>query len=297
MRQLSPTSETSHGPAALRLCGLDLCYLTPTDAADALMAWAKEAQATGMGRHVHLVNAYTIAVAGKDPSLAAALQADGINLVDGTPIAWTARAWGLLPAGSQASRGPTLFLDTVDRGRDTGVKHFLLGGSPQTLSNLERQLRACYPGVDICGSYSPPFRTLTHQEERDLTVRISGSHPDLVWVGLGTPKQDFEAKRLAEGLPVVAVAVGAAFDFAAGTKREAPGWLRGSGMEWLFRLACEPRRLWRRYLFGNVRFMFAVLRDHHTAAQPPPRVPLPRRASLGGSGSGEKASGSPDGPT
>ena len=108
---------------------------------------------------------------------------------------------------------------------------------------------------------SPPFRPLTAAEVAAQDQRIRQSGAELVWVGLGTPKQDHEVARLAAELPVVALAVGAAFDFLAGTKPQAPLWMQRSGTEWAFRLASEPKRLTRRYLWGNPRFLQAALRD------------------------------------
>ena len=106
---------------------------------------------------------------------------------------------------------------------------------------------------------SPPFRQLTTGELKDQDSIIRGDAPDIVWVGLGTPKQDYEAQRLASESGFVAIAVGAAFDFSAGTKREAPVWMRNLAIEWVYRFMSEPQRLWRRYIIGNAVFLFAVL--------------------------------------
>ncbi|WP_373427706.1 WecB/TagA/CpsF family glycosyltransferase [Arthrobacter sp. B2I5] len=209
--------------------------------------------------HVHLANAYSIALADKSPDYRNVLAEPARNFPDGKPVSWISLLSGHSPALTQI-RGPQLFLDTFDLGRRSGTKHFLLGSTPEVLRALEDNLRLRFPGVLIVGAESPPFRPLTDPELMQQDKRISESHADVVWVGLGTPKQDYEARRLAESLPIVAVAVGAAFDFAAGTAREAPTWMTACGLEWAFRLACEPRRLWRRYLFGNVRFLTATLR-------------------------------------
>lgn len=129
------------------------------------------------------------------------------------------------------------------------------------LDALHRELRQRCPGTRIVGTSSPPFRPLSPQELRQQVEDIRSVAADIVWVGLGTPKQDRWAADLCAALPVVAVAVGAAFDFIAGAKRQAPPWMQRNGMEWLFRLGCEPRRLWRRYLFGNARFVRGVVRQ------------------------------------
>jgi N-acetylglucosaminyldiphosphoundecaprenol N-acetyl-beta-D-mannosaminyltransferase len=218
------------------------------------------ALASGGGEHVHLANAYSVSLANRYPALAAeTFCAGGWNLPDGRPIAVLSRLRGDLPLLRQV-RGPQFMLDVCEQGVPAGLKHYLLGGSPEVLVALERALREEFPGIDIAGSFSPPFREPTDLElaERDAAVIASGAH--VVWVGLGTPKQDREVARLARSTGRVAVAVGAAFDFAAGTLREAPMWMRRLGLEWLFRLLMEPRRLWRRYLIGNVHFLGVVLR-------------------------------------
>lgn len=212
----------------------------------------------GVGRHVHLANAYTVALADKSKDYRRLLRRPALNFPDGKPISWVSAASRHVPRLEQV-RGPQLFLDTFDKGRDYGIKHFLLGSTPEVLAALEANLRAKFPGLMIVGTESPPFRSLTPNEVDEQDSRIRASGANIVWVGLGTPKQDFEAQRIALRLPVVAIAIGAAFDFAAGSAREAPHWMRSVGLEWLFRLASEPRRLWRRYLFGNARFLFAVL--------------------------------------
>lgn len=209
-------------------------------------------------RHIHLANAYTVALADKSKDYRVVLSKPALNFPDGKPISWISAINGHKPRLEQV-RGPQLFLDTFDKGCSSGIKHFLLGSTPEVLEALETNLKARFPEALIAGTESPPFRPLSESELEDQDSRILDSGADIVWVGLGTPKQDFEAQRLALRLPVVAIAIGAAFDFAAGSAREAPGWMTMSGLEWVFRFACEPRRLWRRYLFGNVRFLAAAL--------------------------------------
>jgi N-acetylglucosaminyldiphosphoundecaprenol N-acetyl-beta-D-mannosaminyltransferase len=117
------------------------------------------------------------------------------------------------------------------------------------------------PGVTVVGAEAPPFRPLTTQEEQEMVARIKGAQADIVWVGLGTPKQDVFVSQLRDSIGVPLVAVGAAFDFVAGTKPMAPPWIQRHGLEWAFRLATEPRRLWKRYLLGNTVFVWGVMRD------------------------------------
>lgn len=228
---------------------------TPTQACDLVIGLARQ----GRARHVHLANAYTVALADSPGSYRDALAAPAINFPDRKPIGWVSSLRGQKP-GLHQVRGTELFRNVLDQGRTHELRHYLLGSTPEVLELLEREIRSRFPGISIVGVGSPPFRRLTSHERRDQDQAIRDSGAQIVWVGLGTPKQDHEARRLVENLPIVAVAVGAAFDFAAGTRREAPRCIVATGLEWAFRFAIEPRRLWRRYVFGNARFIYAVLR-------------------------------------
>jgi N-acetylglucosaminyldiphosphoundecaprenol N-acetyl-beta-D-mannosaminyltransferase len=214
------------------------------------------------GSDVHLANAYTLALADRDPELHGILRSASLNLPDGQPVVWANQ---LLHRGatlpSTRVYGPDLLLDVFALTEHTELNHYLLGSTPQVLDALHRELRQRCPGTRIVGTSSPPFRPLSPQELRQQVEYIRSAAADIVWVGLGTPKQDRWAADLCAALPVVAVAVGAAFDFIAGAKRQAPPWMQRNGLEWLFRLGCEPRRLWRRYLFGNARFVRGVVRQ------------------------------------
>ena len=140
------------------------------------------------------------------------------------------------------------------------MRHYLLGSTPDVLESLRHNLETSYPAARIVGVESPPFRDLTSEEEAEQLERIERSGAEIVWVGLGTPKQDLECARMAASSRKVFVAVGAAFDFAAGMKPEASPWMQNNGLEWVHRLSHEPGRLWKRYLFGNVRFVRAALK-------------------------------------
>lgn len=231
----------------------------PDQAAVFVSRLAKSVGQIGSGFHVHLANAYTVALADKEPTFRSVLGGGAINFADGKPIALISRVLHNKPSLHQV-RGPELFENVMSHGRADGVKHFLLGSTPAVLEALESALLSRYVGLDIVGKESPPFRALSAEESAEQDRRIRESGAEIVWVGLGTPKQDVEAKRLAEQMPIVAVAVGAAFDFSAGTLAVAPLWVRKVGLEWLHRLAMEPRRLWRRYFFGNARFVLSVVR-------------------------------------
>lgn len=246
-------TETSHWVHEAQLVGaVEFVSSSPQKACQHVIALAAE----GKGRHVHLANAYTIALADKNENFRRMLMSPALNFPDGKPIGWVSALRRQSPRLQQV-RGPQLFLDVFDQGRDHGIRHFLLGSTPEVLETLELRLRTRFPGASIVGVESPPFRQLSLAEIEEQDERIHASGANIVWVGLGTPKQDHEAQRLSNSLPVVAVAVGAAFDFAAGTIAQAPSWMMKAGLEWLYRFLREPRRLWRRYIFGNVRFLKA----------------------------------------
>ena len=248
-------SGASHGGRASHWVGpVEFVSSSPQRACDQIISLAKESR----GQHIHLANAYSVALADGSASYREVLSAPAINFPDGRPIGWISALKGHSPHLGQV-RGPRLFLDVFDQGRSHGIKHFLLGSTQEVLTSLELQLRNQFVGVDIVGVESPHFRVHTERELHDRDERIRESGAQIVWVGLGTPKQDVEAQRLAAHLPVVAIGIGAAFDFAAGTTPEAPLWMTFVGLEWFFRLAREPRRLWKRYLFGNLRFLKAAL--------------------------------------
>lgn len=223
------------------------------------------------GLDVHLVNAYSVALASRDAKMSEVFKDASLVLPDGKPLAAIAR-W----RDSRVSqvRGPSFFEAVFDAGRSHNLRHFLLGSTPDTLKQLESRLSDRYPGVHIVGTYSPPFRAPTQVETNVQMRMLSDSGADIVWVGLGTPKQDFEAQQIAIATGLTAVAVGAAFDFSAGTKRTAPEWVSGAGLEWAFRLASEPRRLWRRYLVGNAQFLWAVVRYWRPVSAEPDRVTM-----------------------
>jgi len=240
--------------------GVPITACTPTQAAGEVVRLATTDLDHGVD--IHLCNAYTLALADKDLGYKTMLQEAAINFPDGKSVVWANKLRHRRSAiPNDRVYGPDLFLDVFDKGQDLRLRHYLLGSTPQVLAELETELRRRCPKAQIVGVESPPFRTLTEQEIAEQTARLVESTAQVIWVGLGTPKQDWESSRLAEEMPAVFLAVGAAFDFVAGKKRQAPLWMQRNGLEWLFRLATEPRRLWKRYLFGNARFLRASVAE------------------------------------
>jgi N-acetylglucosaminyldiphosphoundecaprenol N-acetyl-beta-D-mannosaminyltransferase len=180
----------------------------------------------------------------------------GLVTPDGMPLVWLARA-----AGYRVDRvyGPDLMLAVCAASVERGYRHFFYGGGPGVAPRLANRLSARFPGLIIAGTYTPPFGSVTSPADDAIVATINEAAPDIVWVGLSTPRQErWMAAHVDRLTAPVLVGVGAAFDFHAGLKRQAPRWMQRSGLEWSFRLATEPRRLWRRYLQNNPAFVWQV---------------------------------------
>jgi N-acetylglucosaminyldiphosphoundecaprenol N-acetyl-beta-D-mannosaminyltransferase len=197
--------------------------------------------------YVCVTPAHGIMECQRDPQLRKIFNRSGLTTPDGMAIVWLLKLWGY-PHVSRVY-GPDLMQAICKCSRQTGWRHFFYGGLPGVVDRLAERLQAIYPGLQVAGKYTPPFRQLTSLEDSTIVQMIQNSNADIVWVGISTPKQErWMAEHVGRvGAPVL-VGVGAAFDFLAGTKKQAPRWMQHSGLEWLFRLASEPRRLWRRYL-------------------------------------------------
>ncbi|WP_460772525.1 WecB/TagA/CpsF family glycosyltransferase [Microbacterium sp. GXF7504] len=208
------------------------------------------------GVSVRLANAYCVTLAQSDLAYAHLLKSDGVNFADGVPVAaLMSRRTSQKDRRKYLVRGPSLFRDVVEQ---TELRGLFVGARAETLEQIRVKMRARGRERNFAGSIAPPFGPITPELIDEVVARATADCADVVWVGMGTPKQDFLTSELARRLSVPCVGVGAAFDFYAGTVREAPSWLRGSGLEWLYRLLREPRRLGRRYLVGNVQFLWAV---------------------------------------
>jgi N-acetylglucosaminyldiphosphoundecaprenol N-acetyl-beta-D-mannosaminyltransferase len=242
----------------LRCCGVRIDLHTPSSAASVVL----ESRA-GSARSVHLCNAYTLSLAETDRDFRNVLNAGDLNLPDGMPLIWIARRLGV-DVVRERVYGPDLMLDTFEVGQSEGLRHFLWGSTPEVMRRLTEELNRRFPDAIVVGTHAPPFRELTEQERAEATQSMLACEPDVVWVGLGTPRQDWFSFEMKNAVPATFVCVGAAFEFIAGTRRQAPHWMQSRGLEWLFRVVTEPRRLWKRYVFGNSRFVFAILRDRPT---------------------------------
>lgn len=212
----------------------------------------------GKRRYVCVTGVHGVMESQRDEELRRIHAEAGLVTPDGVPLLWLGRLRGF--ADMDRVYGPDLMLRLCDRSPSRGYRHYLYGGGEGVPERLAARLSKRFPGLDIVGSYSPPFRPLTPEEDDEVVRRLNAARPDIVWVGLGTPKQErwMEAHRSRLRAPVL-IGVGAAFDFHSGLKSQAPRWMQRGGLEWLFRLASEPRRLWRRYLVNNAWFIALVL--------------------------------------
>jgi N-acetylglucosaminyldiphosphoundecaprenol N-acetyl-beta-D-mannosaminyltransferase len=199
----------------------------------------------------------------RDPELLAIHNASGLTTPDGMPLVWCARWAGAKHVGRVY--GPDLMLALCARAAERGWRSFFYGGAEGVPELLAAQLSERFPGLPVAGSHSPPFRPLTVEEGEAVVDRINAAEPDIVWVGLSTPKQErwMAQYRTMLTAPVL-IAVGAAFDIHAGLLPQAPRWMQRSGLEWLYRVFREPKRLWRRYLANNPRFLLAIARRRPT---------------------------------
>ena len=222
------------------------------DSAVVAVAQALEQKTPG---YVCVTGVHGVSEAQTDPRFRRILNQAFLNTPDGMPMVWMGRWQGFRDMARVY--GPDLMLRVCDYTRARGFSHFFYGGAPGVAEELKRRLEQQLPGLKIVGCYTPPFRPLSEQEEADLQRQVAALKPDIVWVGLSTPKQEKFMAEHWKGLEATLFfGVGAAFDFHTGRVRQAPRWMRRSGLEWLFRLVCEPRRLWKRYLKNNPLFVF-----------------------------------------
>jgi N-acetylglucosaminyldiphosphoundecaprenol N-acetyl-beta-D-mannosaminyltransferase len=224
--------------------------------------WIDAAIAEQRRAYICVAATHTVMVCQEDPELRAAVLNADFTVPDGQPLVWAMNALGRdLPSRVY---GPTLMERACERAAGTGVRMYLYGGHNQgALVQLALNLRRNHPGLQIVGGYSPPHRALTPDEEAAVAEEINRSRADIVWVGIGVPKQEKWMARMRDRLDApVLLGVGAAFDFLAGLVPQAPQWMQRLGLEWAYRLAHEPRRLWPRYTRYNPRFIGGFARQY-----------------------------------
>jgi N-acetylglucosaminyldiphosphoundecaprenol N-acetyl-beta-D-mannosaminyltransferase len=208
-------------------------------------------------RYVVAINPHSVMMGKRNRNVRRAMAGAALSLPDGIGMVWAANILGYSHRGRVT--GPTLLLNLCDSGRDYGFRHYFYGGAPGVAEEMVARLTAEFPGLEVAGTGCPPFRPLTPEEDSAAVAEINASRADILWVGLGSPKQESWMASHADSVQVpIMVGVGAAFDFHSGNIKWAPRWIRSIGLEWVYRLVQEPRRLWRRNLDSPL-FLFHVL--------------------------------------
>ena len=239
----------------LPVLGAPIDVLNADIAVHRISTWAK----THESRYVCICNAHSVVTTRQDPIFASAVAGADMATPDGAPVAWMLKRLG----ATQQTRvsGPDLMLNYCEHVSHSGQSLYLYGSTPATLAALQAELLRRWPALVIAGTESPPFRAPTAAEDEATVQRINASGAGTVWVSLGCPKQELWMASHRGRVQAVMVGVGAAFDFHAGAVPRAPAWMRNSGLEWLHRLASEPRRLWKRYLVTNTAFVLGAARQ------------------------------------
>ena len=235
----------------LNILGVGISVLTLPQAVAQISGWIEQPAR----QYVSVCTVHTVMECQRDEMMRQAVNRAGLGTPDGMPLVWLSRWW---QKRAEVSRvyGPDLMLALCAASVERGYRHYFYGGAAGTPERLAETLQQRFPGLAVAGTYSPPFRPLTPAEEAEIIARINQAEADVVWVGLGTPKQDLWMFRQRPHLTApVLIGVGAAFDFHTGHIPQAPGWMQQSGLEWLFRLIQEPGRLWYRYLVYNPLFV------------------------------------------
>lgn len=260
--------------------GVGVSAINMDDAIDVIDHWIT----AGERHYVCITGVHGVMESQRDESLRGIHNRAGLVTPDGMPLVWLSRWRGF--RNTTRVYGPDLMLAVCERSLATGYRHFFYGGSDGVADRLVLKLQKRFPSLAVAGVYSPPFRTLTPEEDDDVVRRINDAKPDILWVGLGTPKQERWMAEHLDRLQVSAqIGVGAAFDFHAGLKRQAPRWMQQSGLEWLFRLLTEPARLWRRYLVNNPAFIWLTLTQIWKTSVPSPGTTEADPSAGGRSGS------------
>ena len=218
------------------------------------------AQSHYTGGYVCFANTHVVVMAREDPRIREVINRSFMTLPDGKPVYLAGRLRGI--TSIEHIPGPDFFLEVLAFRREPRLRHYFYGGKPEILESLMENLKSRFPQAEIVGGESPPFRELTQEEITAVTERIRLLRPDIIWVGLGAPKQEFWMASHWEAFrPAVLLGVGAAFDFYSGAIKRAPVWMQKAGLEWLHRLLSEPGRLWKRYIYTNSMFLFYSLAD------------------------------------
>jgi N-acetylglucosaminyldiphosphoundecaprenol N-acetyl-beta-D-mannosaminyltransferase len=258
-------SETRSCTPRVDVLGVGVSLVNLDSAVLEICEWIRR----GDHHYVCVTGVHGVMESQRDPFLRSIHNRSGLTTPDGMPLVWSARFAG----ARNVSRvyGPDLMLRMAAESADLGLQWFLYGGKEGVAPRLAERLADRFPGLQVIGWVSPPFGELTAEEDDQIVDRINDAQPDIVWVGLSTPKQEkWMASHVGRINAAALIGVGAAFDIHAGTLRQAPRGVQRCGLEWLFRLMMEPRRLWRRYLRNNPAFILQLIRRPPTLTWPEP---------------------------
>jgi N-acetylglucosaminyldiphosphoundecaprenol N-acetyl-beta-D-mannosaminyltransferase len=249
----STTMEASSKRPWYKVVGIRVDAVEMRDVIAQIQEWISSGS---RGKYIAVTGMHGVSEVLRDPSLRAIINEAGLVVPDGMPLVWLAR-WNNIPIRRRVT-GAEL-MQTFCEQTGPRYRHFFYGGAPDVAEDLSQKLNLRY-GITVAGTYTPPFRPLTDQEEADVAKLVKETAPDVLWVGLSTPKQErwIYAHRLSLPVPVM-LGVGAAFDMHSDRLTRAPLWVQHSGLEWFYRLLSEPRRLWKRYLVLIPTAVWSVL--------------------------------------
>jgi N-acetylglucosaminyldiphosphoundecaprenol N-acetyl-beta-D-mannosaminyltransferase len=252
--RIMPASPIPHDHADV--LGVKVSAIDMRRALDLAVQWIE----LGSPGYMCLAGVHGVMEAQRDPELLRAFNRAAMAAPDGMPMTWVGRLQGF--GRMDRVFGPDFMLEMCRRSLQRNYRHFLYGGKPGVAEMLRKNLQSQFPGIRIVGTFTPPFRPLDAKETSALVAQVRRARPHIVWVGLSTPKQErFMAQFVSFlGVPLM-VGVGAAFDFHTGAIRDCSPWIKRAGLQWLHRLAQEPRRLWKRYLFHNPAFLWLITRQ------------------------------------
>lgn len=248
-------SKSNYNSMKSSILGINISPTSYKQTCGTIVQWQENCES----RMVCFANVHMVMTAYDNPGYKRIINDADLVTPDGMPLVWTLRRKGY--PHQERVYGPTLTQKLLERLKDSGIPVGFLGSTPEVLGKLKDAVQTQYPGTNVVYSFSPPFRELTEEEDEELVNAINESGARILFVGLGCPKQEVWMHAHRGKVKAVMLGVGAAFDFIAGVKSQAPLWIQRLGMEWFYRLVTEPKRLWRRYFYNNPRFVVLVFRQ------------------------------------
>lgn len=252
IEQLSTLLMTTQNRQGASILGSHIDAQSWEEAISTICAWANKRES----KYVAICNVHSVVTALQEPQHKHDINVADMATNDGMPITWVLRKLGF--AGQQRINGPDLMWKYCEKVEKSGQKVFFYGSTDENLALLKARLLTAFPALQIAGMYSPPFRELTEAEDAEVVKLLNDSGAGVVFVGLGCPRQEHWMNVHRGKVNAVMIGVGAAFNYHAGTVKRAPLWMQNAGLEWLHRLAADPRRLWKRYLVTNSIFIVAI---------------------------------------